>query len=66
MSTSLAKGVNVLGVLATAAHPMSVRDVASVSGLSKSTVHRLLCELNDAGGVVRTEPRGTKLVPNTL
>jgi DNA-binding IclR family transcriptional regulator len=49
VSTSLSKGLTILGALADAAQPVSLRDVAQRTGLPKSTVHRVVTELRDAG-----------------
>jgi DNA-binding IclR family transcriptional regulator len=51
MTTSLSKGLAILAVLADAPEPVSLRHVAACSGIPKSTVHRVVSELRDAGFV---------------
>lgn len=60
MVTSLAKGLSVLSSLADVSEPASVREVARRTGLSKSTVHRLISELRDAG-LVESSADGNSL-----
>jgi DNA-binding IclR family transcriptional regulator len=49
MATSLSKGLTILAVLADAPEPVSLGFLARDTGLSKSTVHRIVTELRDAG-----------------
>ena len=49
MTTSLAKGIAVLGALERAGHPRSLRHLAGDTGLTKSTIHRVVRELRGAG-----------------
>jgi DNA-binding IclR family transcriptional regulator len=49
MATSLSKGLTILAALADVSEPVSLRDVARSTGLPKSTVHRVVTELRDAG-----------------
>jgi DNA-binding IclR family transcriptional regulator len=51
MTTSLSKGLTILAVLADASEPVSLGFVARDTGLPKSTVHRIVTELRDAGFV---------------
>lgn len=60
MVTSLAKGLSVLSSLAEVSEPVSLREVARRTGLSKSTVHRLIGELRDAG-LVESSADGSSL-----
>ncbi len=56
-SRSLAKGLQVLETLSTAAEPMPLRDLASSVGLGKASTLRLLRTLENAGYLVR-DPHG--------
>ena len=60
MVTSLTKGLSVLSALADVSTPVSLREVARRTGLSKSTVHRLVSELRDAG-LVESSADGNSL-----
>jgi len=52
-SRSLAKGVRILETLATAATPMSLKDLAEAAGLGKASTLRLLHTLQATGYLVR-------------
>jgi DNA-binding IclR family transcriptional regulator len=49
VATSLSKGLSILAALADAPGPVSLSFVARNTGLPKSTVHRIVTELRDAG-----------------
>jgi DNA-binding IclR family transcriptional regulator len=51
LTTSLSKGLTILAVLADASEPVSLSFVARCTGLPKSTIHRIVTELRDAGFV---------------
>jgi len=54
VTTSLSKGLSLLGTLAESSSPLSVRDLATLSKLPKSSVHRLMVELREQGFVETT------------
>jgi DNA-binding IclR family transcriptional regulator len=60
MTTSLAKGMEILSALADAREPLSLRQLASRSGLSRSSVHRVVVELR-AEGLIESSPAGHSL-----
>jgi DNA-binding IclR family transcriptional regulator len=60
VTTSLAKGWQVLEFVARCAEPVTVRGIAHGTGLSKSTAHRLAIEL-ERWGALETEPAGYRL-----
>jgi len=60
MGTSLSKGISVLGALADAAEPVSLGDIAATTGLPKSSVHRIVVELRNAG-IVESSSNGHSL-----
>jgi DNA-binding IclR family transcriptional regulator len=55
--TSMAKGLQILDFLAASSGPVTVRELAQGTGMSKSTAHRLACELRD-WGALQMEPEG--------
>jgi DNA-binding IclR family transcriptional regulator len=54
LATSLSKGLSVLSALDEAKDPLSLRQLAEVTGLPRSSVHRVVVELKDAGLVEST------------
>jgi DNA-binding IclR family transcriptional regulator len=60
VTTSLAKGWQILEFVSRSEEPVSVRGIAVGTGLSKSTVHRLASELEGQGSL-ETEPAGYRL-----
>lgn len=70
-SGSLARGLQVLGVLNEAMQPLSLSEIAEAAGLASSTVHRLLQTLVEHGQVARTpagryRPSARSLLPLML
>jgi DNA-binding IclR family transcriptional regulator len=60
VTTSLAKGWQILEFLTSAEGPVTVRELARGTGLSKSTVHRLATEMQ-GWGALEAEPDGYRL-----
>jgi len=60
LTTSLSKGMTILATLSDAGEPLSLRELAVTTGLAKSTVHRVICELRDEG-MVESSPDGHSL-----
>ncbi|MES2531672.1 MAG: IclR family transcriptional regulator [Pseudomonadota bacterium] len=70
-SGSLARGLQVMGVLHTAMRSMGISEIAEETGLASSTVHRLLQTLVEHGQVTRTpasryRPSARSLLPLLL
>jgi DNA-binding IclR family transcriptional regulator len=60
VTTSLAKGWQIIEFVARSAGPVTVRGIALGTGLSKSTAHRLASELEERGAL-EAEPGGYRL-----
>lgn len=70
-SGSLARGLQVMGVLHAAMYPLGVSELAEQTGLASSTVHRLLQTLVEHGQATRTpagryRPSARSLLPLLL
>ncbi len=60
MPTSVSKALKLLTTLANESRPLSIRQLAATSELPRSTVHRLVAEMRDAG-LVESIPEGHRL-----
>jgi DNA-binding IclR family transcriptional regulator len=58
--TSLSKALQLLSTLADETRPMSIRQIAASSELPRTTVHRLVSEMREAG-LVESIPEGHRL-----
>jgi DNA-binding IclR family transcriptional regulator len=61
LSQTLSRGLSILDLLAEAAHPMSIADVASGISVHRSVAYRLIRTLEDFGMVAR-EPGGGMVI----